>query len=233
METKVKCPVCGEMLKVVLENEEQTTVEVKRNCPTTQTLDALAEIIRKGQAPYWLSVGDEIVIPLKNGEKVTMQIAAFNPYGENTVALVAADAIKRLGLNKECTYKGGWKDCELRKALNEEFYKELPADFKAMIKERTIKQRIGDKIVEYTDKIWLPSKTEVCGETADEVDDVHFALFANEKSRVKMADGETWFWWLRSAHNSTRAWYVSASGALYDGRSANDSGGVVPACIIG
>jgi hypothetical protein len=105
-------------------------------------------------------------------------------------------------MNKKNTNAGGWKDCEMRRFLNDIIFNLLPDDLQSVIEPTTIKQVLGGKDVECEDKIFLLSKTQVFGKgawTDKEPDDTQLDIFTTERSRVKeCGDNGTWFWWLRS-----------------------------------
>lgn len=182
----------------------------------------------------FLFVGDEISFKLKDGTPVTFVVAHFNPYGEG-VALVLKDCLPdRHAMNDSWTNAGGWRDSEMRKYLNSEIYELLPDDVKAAIKERTIIQKHKGKTYESKDKLWLLSRTELEGEYSTDVDDVHFDLFKDERSRVKQIDDETWWYWTRSpvAGGSGYFVYVYTGGSSTGNGSANNSNGVAFGFLI-
>ena len=70
------------------------------------------------------------------------------------------------------------------------------------------------------------------GDYEVDVDDVHFPLYENEGSRVKMnADGETWCYWLRSAGGTYYFRCVYGNGD-YDGGGAYNTFGVALGFLI-
>ena len=176
------------------------------------------EKIREADYP----VGTIITDTLKDGTPVTFEIAAADVYGAKK-AIVLSDCLPgEQRMNVDWTNKGGWPASEMRNKRMEEIFNLLPDELQAIIVPRTIKQRIGGKIVESVDKVWLPSATEMFGEgawgTDADVDDVHFPLYSTEKSRVKELPGRgTWWYWLRSPYtgSSYNFYSVTASGSSY------------------
>lgn len=236
MELTIKCPDCGKELKVTI--EEATTVAskavlTKKQEETVSWLE-IAERIHAGSENA-IEVGDEIACTLKDGTEVVFVAAAINPYVENEVAFVIKDCLPDLhNMNDDCTNEGGWRDSGMREYVNGKIYDLLPDDLKSVIKERTIVQKQDDEELSSTDKLWLLSRTEVTGTDYEtDVNDVHFPLFKDERSRVKQVDGETYWYWLRSpyASSSSAFCYVYANGgASYN--NANASNGVAFGFLI-
>lgn len=200
METIIKYPDCGKMLKVTI--EEVNFPSVTLTTPTTRELSwqEVETLVQAGS----IKVGDEINCKLKNGKQVTFVAAAVNPYGDGQVAFVIKDCLsERHNINNENTNYGGWYSCDMREWLNGEVWKMLPDDLKKVIKTRKILQKINGNVVESKDKLWLLSCKEVTGEDYNDdnptdINDVHFPLFCDERSRVKQLDGKICWYWLRS-----------------------------------
>lgn len=223
MEIKIKCPDCGKMLKVTVETEKAPKVQLARK----ETYETTWEDVVSHKES--LSVGDEIMCQLKNGEVVYAVVAAINPYGDNEVAFVFKDCIgEDAEMNDECTNKGGWRDSKMRGYVNGEIYDLLPDDLKAIIKPRTIKQKMDGEELMSEDKLWLLSYTELFGgDYSVDEGDVHFPLFDTEGSRVKMNDeGVTWCYWTRtpSANSTTIFRYVYSDGSYINYTAGNSYG---------
>lgn len=126
----------------------------------------------------------------------------------------------------------------MRKKLNEDFIKLLPDDLDEAIKPRTITQILGGRRYESTDKLWLPSLTEVLGEHKQYRDcdfgDKQFPAFNTPKNRVKMLNKGTWYWWLRSpnAGNSANYFWLVYTNGYCGNNVAGDSYGVCPCFSI-
>jgi len=221
MEIRIKCPDCGKMLKVTVESESSETVELKK---FRKKETSWYEIVKEKSS---LSIGDEVSCVLKNGENATFVVAAINPYGDNQIAFVTKDCIGEHLMNETSTNKGGWKESEMRKHLNEEVIMLLPDDLKYLIIPRKLKTK--DSSFDTNDSLWLLSKMEVFGEeSGEEVGDVHFPLFETERDRVKNdEDGSASNWWLRApgTAGSGGFWFVGAGGGS-NGYYAGGSYGV-------
>lgn len=234
MKIKIECPNCKKVLKVTVVSEETKKVELIKQIPVETSWFEITEQIKSGKAKEILSVGDKIPFELLNGQKVCAVVAAIEPYNKNEVVFVFEDCIAKHKMNEENTNKGGWKDCQMRKYLNGDIYNLLPDDLKESIKDRKIVQKLGDKEYVSIDKLWLPSSTELGYKYSVDVDDVHFPLFKDEKSRVRQINGETEWWWERSpgANNSSYFYNVNYFGTSYN-NGAYTSLGVCPCFSIG
>lgn len=210
MELTIKCPDCGRTLKVTVEHDVTPEIQIIHKHSRTDTWTSLA--MNKDE----LHLGDVIECRLTNGDALRLEVAALNPYGKDQLALVMKDCYGEDKQMYKDVVKGvNWRDSLLRKYANTDIYSLLSDDLKAIIKPRTIKQKIGGQIIETTDLLWALSYTEMYGGDYEvDVDDVHFPLYENEGSRVKMnADGETWCYWLRSAGNTNNFRYVYSDGS--------------------
>ena len=234
MQVSIKCPDCGKTLKVTVTTEETKKMKMIKQVLKETTWSEIAEQIKSGKVKEFLSVEDKIPFELKNGQKVCAVVAAVDHYNKNEVIFTFEDCIARHSMNENNTNIGGWKDCKMREYLNNDIYDLLPDDLKEIIKERKIIQRIKDKEYISTDKLWLPSCTELGYKYSVDVDDVQFPLFKDEKSRIKQIDGETVWWWERSpiANNSNYFYIVYYNGYSYN-YYANYSNGVCPCFSIG
>ena len=246
MELKIKCPDCGRMLKVTVEEAEETCVNVVRKSSMKMTWQEISDVIKKGKAEELFALGDEIACTLQDGTEVVWQVAAFSPYPQygNTVALVMKDCIEEAWeMNEECEYgsAGGWNTCLMRTRLEECVYPKLPEDMKAVIVPREIAQYLDgskeeyDPVVTKDAKLWLLSAKEVFDiDSQCDADDVHFPFFSDERSRVKQYGSETAYWWLRSPYPSytNLVRLVYTDGSLYN-YIAYNSYGVAAACLIG
>ncbi|MBP3279473.1 MAG: hypothetical protein J6M44_11010 [Butyrivibrio sp.] len=139
--------------------------------------------------------------------------------------------------NKERTNKGGFKDSNVKRFLNEEIYNILPDEMQEVISERQVLQIIDGVEERFPCKLWLPTEYEVFGEEAwvnDDHEGQQFTYFKDPSNRVKCDDetGESEFWWLASVYsgNSTTACYVNDHGnASYTGTSYSLR---VPICFL-
>ncbi len=221
MSSIIKCPHCNrEFTTEPLEEILNPTLTISRAVSEYSSWEEIARIIKDGYAYRLFNVGDTISTTLKNGKTVKIDVAAMNPYSDNSVAFVFSNLHWGTVMNERDTNAGGWSRCKARSFLRDEVLPLLPDDLASVISERKIVQVIGGTRYESVDKLWLPSRTEVFGATDEYKDidfgDVHFPIFDTEKKRVKcMEDGMTHYWWERSPyynHSSTFC-YVYTDGS--------------------
>ena len=199
----------------------RTTTEYSTNWAT------IMEAVNKGRAREVLHSGDQIFITLKSGEDVSFDVT-YDATGK--LFLVMHDCMDREHyMNKLWTNAGGWRECDMRWYLNEEVFDLLPDDLQTHIKPTTITQVIDGETVTFTDKLFLLSTTQVFGKgfwSDEEPEDSQLDIFKTERDRVKLCNGYTSRWWLRSAYYTNFFDDVGSSGD-YSNTNANGSGGVV------
>ena len=117
--------------------------------------------------------------------------------------LIGKDDNDGTRMNEDCTNKGGWEACKMRKYLNKDFIVMLPYELVALLK--VIKKKTankGKKVSITEDKIFLPSEVEVFGTTyySAKGEGHQYDFFKDWHNRVKgYNDAESGrFWWLRS-----------------------------------
>ena len=237
---KVFCPHCLNEFDVDVDAGEEVlnpTATITKHSSMRASWSDIAAEIRSGHGYRVLSLGDTVTFQLTNGNMAIVEVVAVNPYDENSMAFCFVDCIDDSAMNDTATNSGGWAKCKMRKTLNEEIIKLLPADLAEVIKPRTITQIFNGRKYEATDKLWLPSRTELFGfnENYKDIDfgDVQFPGFDNEKKRVKLLNGETALWWERSpfyyhSHRFCSVHYSGNANLSY----AYCSYGVAPAFII-
>ena len=182
--------------------------------------------VQRGELPEEAEIG----FTLKSGENVSLTVTAPK---DGKAYLVFSDLVATRPMYPEWPVRPvSWKESSLRRWANEEFIKKLPDEFVNIITPRDIVQTVKGERMETRDLLWAPSYTEIFGKGScwAEVDDeaeTQFPIFATERGRVKMFDGETWPWWSRSPSvgNSTNFVCVYSSGS-YDDYVASTSCGV-------
>ena len=209
-------------------------------------LDAMTQA--QIEAKY--AVGDTKLIDLGTEGKVYAQIAGFGlddltSGGKAKVTFVTKGMLattKRMNpANSSGTQgtgaNGGWEYSEMRTYLSGTVLPLLPSELQSAIKSVT---KYSSNIVpgESTvtkdgcvtqDKLWIPSRREVFGEsTYEENGPVYSGLFPNQSSRVKYnQSGRDSYWWLRSAYSAANFCNVYDSGNANNDDSSFGTGGVV------
>lgn len=208
-------------------------VQIQRSYQSRSRWEDIAKQIAAGNDGY-LSVKDEIHFELKNGASAVVQVADLDVYIPNSVVFAFKDIPERYVMNEEATNRGGWEACKMRKYMNGDFFALLPDDLQAVIKSRTIKQRLDGDIVTCEDKLWAMSHKEIFGaDWQTDVDDVHLELFKDRRNRVKFFNGEPASWWERSPYYNNNNYFCCVyTGGGAGNYNARNSYGVAPAFII-
>ena len=160
-----------------------------------------------------LNSGDRIPITLKDGQEIELDVGRDKT---GKTYFIFHDCLKDEHImNEEWTNAGGWAETEMRRYANEDVFHLLPEELQAVIEPTKIVQIVNGERVETQDKLFCLSYTQVFGGNycrEQEPEDTKIDIFETEKDRVKMVDGETWWWWLRSADYADRFRSVSSSG---------------------
>lgn len=162
---------------------------------------AVAEVVRPG---------DEIEIPLENGETVIAVCAGY--VSDYRARFVLKDALDDHRMNDRPTNYGGYLKSEGRRHVLEDILPLFPAWLRDAMKPRHMVEIIDGETHEYADTLWLPSATDVFGPRPwwnEEPDSEQLEIFKTERGRVKERDGETVFWWLRSPFRSHSILFVN------------------------
>ena len=187
--------------------------------------DEVKAAAQRGDLPE----GAEIGFTLKSGENMSLTVAAAK---DGRAFLVFSDCVAELPMYDEWPDRPvSWKESDLRRWANAVFIKRLPDELAEIIVPRDIVQTIKGERMETRDFLWAPSSTEIFGKTrwaADDEAEEQFPIFATERGRVRMIDGETWPWWTRSPLTGSTTYFkcVSSSGSD-DYSAASYSYGVV------
>lgn len=178
-------------------------------------------------------VGDYKIIELYTGEKVKIilldtdkdKLADSEGNAKTTFGILAYDGLFRM--NKERDNTTSWKDCEMRTVRMERILRLLPEALRNNIKPVIKHTSAGGgsrEIIATTDKLFLFSEVEICGEVeySRSGEDEQYEYFASDTNRV-FND----YKWLRSPYygNSSSFCCVSSSGGSNAG-FANVSRGV-------
>ena len=161
---------------------------------------AVAEVVRPG---------DELEIPLENGETVIAVCAGY--ISDYRARFVLKDALGDHRMNDRPTNYGGYLKSEARRHVLEDILPLFPAWLREAMKPRHMVEIIDGETHEYADTLWLPSATDVFGPREwwpEEPDSVQLEIFKTERGRVKERNGETVDWWLRSPRASYSSLFV-------------------------
>lgn len=182
-----------------------------------------------------LTEGAEIGFTLKSGAAASLTVAAVRG---GRAYLVFTDCVARRPMYAKIPRgRVSWKGSDLRRWANEEFLKELPDELAAIIVPRDIVQTVGGEALETCDLLWAPSVTEMFGrdewDAGDDESEAQFPIFKDERARVKMLDGKTWWYWLRSpsAGSATYFRFVNSDGSGNNNYASNSYGVCLGLCV--
>ena len=227
---KVRCPQCREEFswrQYVSEEPREPNATLTRSVEQGINWEQFAEEIHSGYGNMIISVGDTIRFKLTDERAVTIRAVAEDLYEPNSVIFIFDSTLCDGKMNDHDTNEGGWAKCKMADELDKEILPLLPKGLQAIIKPRTIKQRIDGQVYEKTSRLWLPSYTEVFKAYNADVDDKTFPYFNSEIRRVRTdKDGNTAYWWLRSpsVDISTSFWFVYYAGYGYASYASNALG---------
>lgn len=171
-----------------------------------------------------LVVNDQLSVKLKDGRKYTLTAVQKQEEG---MLCVFDECVDKKALIDEGDY--AWKDCDLRKWLNNDFYSLLPKKFT----DRLVLMPVEDDI--HGDWLTLLTSEQLFGVDANGDDaEGQIEYFKSEKNRVAEFEGETYWYWTKTpyASHSYYARYVDTDGSLYLTNACNGYYGVRPACLI-
>ena len=163
--------------------------------------------------------------------------------------------------NGDSTNKGGWRDSELRKYINETIYNALPRDLQSVIATTKVISSHGttegETNFETQDKLYLLSGHEVYEDgTSNQISDydtsyndtkqldyyknlgVTTSNYAGAAKRYKENNIKYDYWWLRSVsfnskYGNTTSFHIIYNDGDWDGCSSDYLGGISPAFRIG
>lgn len=98
--------------------------------------------IRAGRAASYLDIGDKFNFELKNGEKVSVEVAAVNSYGDN-VTFSFTNALKNAAINPTDINRGGFCESEMADILEKEILSFMPDSLAEIITPRKIMQNLS------------------------------------------------------------------------------------------
>lgn len=209
----------AQRIKVRTISEVETTWE---NIAAAAAEGTLADVLRSGdRIPLTLTNGDEVGLDVGRDESGRFYFIFHNTMKD------------RHHMNPDWTNKGGWRDSDMRRYVNEEVYNLLPEEIKAIIKPTTIVQVLDGERIETRDNLFCLSATQVFGKDEywedGEPEDTQIDIFRDPHARCKIWLGAdevcaSW-WWLRSA-NYGNSFHRVSSGGSNDYISANSSGAV-------
>ena len=185
-----------------------------------------------------LHIGQEII----DTDGTVYQVANIDTERHEVIFTMKCLLPEEYRMNDDWTNEGGWKECKMRKYLNEEVINQLSDELLAVITPRTFKVSKGNRSEELdtvTDTLFLPREGEVFAERHyaamseyEEGGARQWDIFKKTKERVKtLGDeyGDVAPWWLSSPYVGYATYFciVTTAGAA-NISNASYSGGVAP-----
>lgn len=171
-------------------------------------------------------VGDVFSMTLTDGEKV--EAMAMKQESDGMIFMLVDCLQTEYLMNKECTNRGGYKACDLRKKLNCEILESFPAE----IREQMIAFPNGDLLR-------LPTEKEIFGENyygekeAYEVTQFEPMKLRRNRIASRGMNGSYEWWWLANKVNKYDDYFaLVASNGYASCYGATTDSGVRPAFKI-
>lgn len=143
---------------------------------------------------------------------------------------VCDDLVGTHRMNASNTTSGGWEGCEMRSWLGSTMLNNFPSDLRSVIKAVSNQNTSGYGAATTSDKLWIPSFTEV-GLQSGSAEGAKFSIFTSNSNRIRKNGGSAAIWWLRSVYSSTYFRRVVTDGSL-NNYGASIALGVCPCFCI-
>jgi hypothetical protein len=209
--------------------------------------DEIISSVNDGTYATKYSVGDYKPLDLGSEGVVRMQIAAFNTdvlsnsEGNAHITWVAADLLAtKHNMNNASTIDGGWEASQMRTYLSQSVWALIPANVQNAIiaVDKTYYDRLDSSTETCSDKLCIPSWREMnltqhTGKTRETSGVIYNELFTDANSRIRMFNGSSLNWWLRSSYITVANGfcYVSSSGSGDDINASYKIGVVIGFCM--
>lgn len=182
------------------------------------TWEGVAYYLNNGTYRDVYKIGDEVPLDLGKEGLINMQVAAFDADiladGSGTAAIswVAKNPPKtKMAMNATAVNADGWSASAMRTYCNNELYNMMPQEVHNIIREVSKLSDGGNAnktLLTTTDKVWLPSHTEMGVSFKYTVDGqgVTYKLFETAENR---AFGSSEEWYVRSTANYLASLWVA------------------------
>lgn len=202
--------------------------QIERKIKESMSWEEIGQIIYEGRSREVFGEKGSISVEVEGIGTVIFDIIGYDAEklmdpGKHSMTLWMRDLLfEEIPFSAEGNNK--WEDSDIRKYLqSDSFIKRFEPGFRKLLSPV---YKDNGKFPETYDVFFLLSKEELEG---------GYEYIKTEADRVKVDEnGETDVHWTRSATRGTAryAWYVSTSGYVYCGISANWAGRFSPACVI-
>lgn len=191
-------------------------------------------------------------VKLKSGMKSKAYVAAFNHdersdgKGKAGITFVVGDTpLLMSSMNQDGSNSGGWKDSDLRKALNKEVLADMPKDLKnSIVKVKKLTNNDGvttdaSSVTETNDSVWVPSLTELFSRDTlqDQLGSDGFEYFSDQLPIYEAEGTQYDFWygtgdtfaWTRTCDASESGHFLTYQGVKFtNADKTSNANGVFP-----
>lgn len=168
-------------------------------------------------------------LELSDGTVVTMRVAGFRQdersdgSGVAGITFVAEDPVGSRAMNSSAQVTGGWGASELRAWMNDDLLSQLPDEVSSKVvavdKAANAVAGSGGAQTTTSDRLWVPSYSEVVGELSSgnkryglyEAEGEQYQLFSDlavDWSSPSAALSCSDYWWLRTPDPSNGSWFM-------------------------
>ena len=193
------------------------------------TLAKIADVAKSNPSAFSSYQGKTRNVAITSNGTHSFEVAGVGMDGAG-FTFICTDLVGTHRMNASNTTSGGWERCEMRSWLNGTLINNFPAELRNVIKSVSKKNTSGYGAATTSDKLWIPSWTEV-GLTSGNAEGNKYGIFNSNSDRIRKNGGSATNWWLRSVDSSTYFRYVYTDGGLYYG-NASIAHGVCPCFCI-
>jgi hypothetical protein len=154
--------------------------------------------------------------------------------GNVALSFQSEKIITTQAMNSSNDTTGGWGSSAMRTFLSGTLLGCFPSEVKNLISDVTKKycsSTTYSSVSSCTDKLFIPSHSEIFGETTYGAEGDQYTWYKNGNSKIKYNGSSAYTWWLRSVGSSAYFRCVG-SGGNASGGSATGTGGVAPCFCI-
>ena len=194
-----------------------------------ETLSKIADVAKSNPSVFSSYQGKTRSVAITSNGTHSFEVAGVGMDGAG-FTFICTDLVGTHRMNASNTTSGGWESCEMRSWLNGTLINSFPADLRNVIKSVSKKNTSGYGAATTSDKLWIPSQTEV-GLTSGNAEGAKYGIFNSNSDRIRKNGGSASIWWLRSVYSSSGFRDVYTDGSL-SSYFASYSYGVCPCFCI-
>lgn len=203
-----------------------TTYASKFSSATWAEIGKLSTLAQANASAFSGYVGKTKSVAISGYSSHTFKVIGVGTDSGSGFTLCCEDIVTTHAMNSSNTTTGGWEKSAMRSWLSDTLLKALPSDLQSVIKAVPKKNTANYGAATTSDKLWLPSFTEV-GLDSGTTEGAKYSVFKDAASRVRKNNGSAYYWWLRSVSSSSSFRFVTSDGSL-NYNVASGGYGVVP-----